>query len=197
MPRQPKRLTKSQTTKITSMLGIGGTRSMAADYARCHQATIRAWMRRDPEFANQVIQAELRSERSFLNVIHEAGKDPKQWRAAAWALERLYPERYARRASNTMTDEQVQQLIAEIAEAICNELPKKYRQRVFCRLADFETNYRSHIGTKHHVNGAKARRKPKRRNGGNRSRSIQRTTGRSGDRPDEVESAELVQGAPS
>ena len=60
------------------MLRLGGTRSMAADYARCHSATMRAEMRRDPEFANQVIQAELRNEKSFLKVIHEAGKDAKQ-----------------------------------------------------------------------------------------------------------------------
>ena len=163
MSRHLKRLTSAQRNKIKSMLNIGGDRSMAAGYARCHPATIRAEMRRDPEFANQVTQAELRNESSFLKVIHKAGKDPKQWRAAAWALERLYPERYARRKGNTLTEEQVQQLIAEMAEIVASELPAKYRQRVFARLADLQSNYRSHAGAEDvPVKATKAERKPKR-----------------------------------
>lgn len=147
------------------MLRLGATRTMAATYARCHPATIRAEMRRDPSFANQIAQSELRSETSFLKVIHAAGKDPKQWRAAAWALERMYPERYARRKGNTLTEEQVQQLVAEMAEIVASELPiTKYRQRIFNRLADLQTNYKSHIGAERHAaDSTKAGRKPIRR----------------------------------
>jgi hypothetical protein len=178
MPRRPKHLTKTQRSKITSILGLGLPRSMAGDYARCHVATIRAEMRRDPEFANQVIQAELRSESSFLKVIHKAGKDAKQWRAAAWALERLYPERYARRNENTLTEEQVHQLIAEIVEMVASELPTKYRQRVFARVADLQTNYRSHLGAKNHASSStKAKRKPTTQTGGKLPRPREATIG--------------------
>jgi hypothetical protein len=186
MPRRTKRLTKTQRNKITSMLNIGGDRSMAAGYARCHPATIRAEMRRDAEFANQVTQAELRNESSFLKVIHQAGKDPKQWRAAAWALERLYPERYARRKGNTLTEEQVSQLIAEMAEIVASELPQRYRQRVFARLADLQTNYRSHIGVDDHDGRTNEKRKPKRRLCRKLPKTNEATTGES-HKPDRTE----------
>jgi hypothetical protein len=172
MPRRPKRLTEAQRTKITTMLRLGGDRSMAADYARCHSATLRAEMRRDPEFANQVIQAELRNESSFLRVIQEAGKDPKQWRAAAWALERLYPERYARRPGNTLTAEQVHQLMSEVTEIVASELAKTDRQRVSARLADLETNYRSHFGADDDSHWSKkGSQTPARRGGRKRAQS--------------------------
>jgi len=156
MPRRPNRLTEAQKNRIVNMLRIGGTRTMAASFACCHPATIRAEMRRDPSFANQVVQSELRNERSFLKVIHAAGNDPKQWRAAAWALERLYPERYARRKANTFTEEQVHEIVSEMAEIVATELPiPKFRDRIMARFKELYTNYTAYMEAKPNVATAK------------------------------------------
>ena len=72
----------------------------------------------------------------MLRVIREAASDPKQWRAAAWALERIYPNRYAKRRTGTLTLGQVHELVAEVSEIVAAELPvPKFRQRIFDRLA--------------------------------------------------------------
>ena len=54
-----------------------------------------------------------------------AAQDPKQWRAAAWALERLYPERYGRRKPGTITHEQLFQLIAGLRKQLAGGRRKR------------------------------------------------------------------------
>lgn len=76
------------------MLALGATRRSAAEFADCRRLDLEAELKRDPAFKLQVQQSELRPEIQLLRALVEAARDPKQWRAAAWALERLYPERY-------------------------------------------------------------------------------------------------------
>ena len=77
----------------------GGTRTMAADMqAGCSLAHRRPVPRSDRAFARElaqglVVECEIRCLRSLSN----AAQDPTQWQAAAWMLERLWPERYGRR----------------------------------------------------------------------------------------------------
>jgi lysophospholipase L1-like esterase len=136
MPRKPLRLTDQQMNDICDMLATGSSRSTAAQFAGCHPATMRAEMRRNPTFAHRVAQAELKLEAQLLRTIRHAASDPKQWRAAAWALERIYPNRYAKRRSNTLTVDQVHEVISEVSEIVAAELPvPKFRQPIFDRLA--------------------------------------------------------------
>jgi hypothetical protein len=145
---KPVRLTAEQKDQICAILSMGATRSMAAQYAGCHHATLRAEIRRDPDFSRRVIHSELKLESVCLRNIREAASDPKQWRAAAWALERVYPNRYARRKASTITTDQANELVAEFNEIIASELPvPKFRQRIFDRLALLYTNIQ--INTAH------------------------------------------------
>jgi hypothetical protein len=137
MPHKPRRLTDRQIHDICEMLSSGASRPTAAQFAGCHPATMRAEMRRNPDFANRVLQAELNLESTMLRAIRSvAEQDPKQWRAAAWALERIYPNRYAKRRTNTLTVDQVHEFISEVTEIIASELPvPRFRERIFHRLA--------------------------------------------------------------
>jgi hypothetical protein len=116
------------------MLSMGGTRGMAACVANCHPATLRAEMRRDPEFANRVEQCETKLESICLKTLREASSDTKHWRAAAWTLERLYPNRYGKRKCDTITFEQARHFMVRALEIVSAELPvKKFRKRIFDR----------------------------------------------------------------
>jgi hypothetical protein len=136
MSYKPRRLTDRQMNDICEMLATGSSRPTAARFAACHPATMRAEMRRNPDFAHRVTQAELKLEAIMLRAIREAASEPKQWRAAAWALERIYPNRYAKRRTNSLTMDQVHELVSEVSEIVASELPvPKFRQRIFDRLA--------------------------------------------------------------
>jgi hypothetical protein len=110
---------------------------MAAQYVGCHVETIRQAARRDPEFAEQLRKAEIGPELTFLRNIQQASKDPKQWRASAWALERLYPDRYGRRPPNSITPEQLAEVIREMGTIVVGEVrAKPFRERVLTRLSE-------------------------------------------------------------
>jgi hypothetical protein len=130
-------LDETKRREVCAILAVGGTRLMAASYVGCAPATIRSRAVRDPEFAEQLRKSELSAEITFLKSIQAAVGDVKQWRAAAWALERLFPERYARRAPDSITIEQMTEIIKALAGIIVGEIPgKKLRQRVLARLGE-------------------------------------------------------------
>jgi hypothetical protein len=109
---------------------------MAARIANCHPATLRAEMRRDREFANRVEQCETKLESLCMKTLREASSDTKHWRAAAWTLERLYPNRYGKRKSDTVTVDEARQVMVQVYEIVSAELPvKKFRKRIFDRLS--------------------------------------------------------------
>jgi hypothetical protein len=129
------KLNETKRREICSILAVGGTRAMAATYVGCVTATIRTTAQRLPEFAQQLRKAELGPEITFLKSIQAAAGDVKHWRAAAWALERMFPERYARRPPDTITVEQMTEVIKTLAEIIMGEVPaKQYRRRLLARL---------------------------------------------------------------
>ena len=129
-------LDETKRREVCAILAVGGTRLMAASYVGCCTRTIRRTALRDVEFAEQLRKAELGPEITFLKSIQAAAADVKQWRAAAWALERLFPERYARRPPDTITIEQMTEIIKALADIIVGEIPAKpYRRRVLARIA--------------------------------------------------------------
>ena len=131
------KLDETKKREVFAILTVGGTRFMAAQYVGCHVETIRNTALRDPGFADQLRKAELGPELTFLRNIQLASKDPKQWRASAWALERLYPERYGRRPANSITPEQLAEVIREMGTVVVGEVPvKRFREQVLTRLGD-------------------------------------------------------------
>jgi hypothetical protein len=130
------RLDETKQREVCAILAVGGTRRMAAHYVGCHPETIRRRALREPEFAAQLRRAEVTPEITLLRSIQAAAADPKQWRAAAWALERLYPDRYAARGPRTIGLDQMKQIVEQLANVVLSEVPvKQYRGRILKRLA--------------------------------------------------------------
>lgn len=123
--------------EVFAILNVGGTRLMAAEYVGCHVETIRKAAIRDRAFAKQLRRAELGPELTFLRNIQQASKDPRQWRASAWALERLYPDRYGRRPPKSITPEQLAEVVREMGAIVVGQIPvKRFRDEVLIRLSE-------------------------------------------------------------
>jgi hypothetical protein len=117
---QRTKLDEFKKREIAAILAVGGSRATAAKYVRCAPHTIRRTAQRDPAFAAQLKRAEAQLEVVHLTNIETAGR--KNWRASAWLLERMFPERFGRRAGAALTDERLSELLGQFADAVCSEV---------------------------------------------------------------------------
>ena len=132
--RQPV-LDEIKQREILAILTVGCSRRAAARYVGCAVSTIQNTAERDQRFAEKLRRAENQHELTYLRNIQQAAKKPQYWRAAAWVLERVFPEKYARRGPEVITVDQIRQVLAQFAEIIVVEVPvAKYRQKILSRL---------------------------------------------------------------
>lgn len=95
MARRTKR-TKATRERILKALRLGATYELAARYGGIHYDTLNEWRKDDPEFSEAIEKAEGDAATSWLERIETAANEGN-WQAAAWKLERRYPESYGRR----------------------------------------------------------------------------------------------------
>ncbi len=86
--------TPETVQKIVEALRVGATHDLALHYAGVGKSAFYQWMQDKPGFEAMVRQAEGEAAVSWLTVIEQAAA--KNWQAAAWKLERRYPEMYGR-----------------------------------------------------------------------------------------------------
>jgi hypothetical protein len=108
---------------ICLILSLGGTRQMAAHYIGCTVRTIRNAAKSDLAFADKLAKTEISPEVKFLKNIIDATNDSKNWRAATWALERMYPERYARRRPETIPVAQLRDVVDYLVKMAMEQAP--------------------------------------------------------------------------
>jgi hypothetical protein len=122
---------------IVALLTVGCSQRVIARYVGCARETIRQTTARDEKFAAKVRDARCNAEVGLLRYIRNAAKKEQYWRAAAWMLERGYPDRYARRGPEVITIDQIAALLAHFCQIIVDEVPvAKYRQNILRRLND-------------------------------------------------------------
>jgi hypothetical protein len=130
-------LDNTKQSEIVAILSVGCSQRIAARYVGCAPATIRRTAARDATFAGRLRKAACNAEVGLLQQIRNAAKKEQYWRAAAWALERVYPQRYARRGPDVITVEQIAAVLAEFAKILSEEVPvDRYRKRLLKRLSD-------------------------------------------------------------
>lgn len=99
---RPTKLTPETTSKIVEAISIGATYKLACDYANIAYNTFNEWMKageqeetgKKREFYDAVTRAEGAAAVRLLAKIEAAAKE--DWRAAAWKLERRYPQSFGR-----------------------------------------------------------------------------------------------------
>lgn len=140
-PENPRRILDAvKKREICAIVAMGCSRAIAARYVGCHPITIRRTTLYDEEFAAALEQAESQHEVVHLSYINKAAKDGRNWRAAAWTLERKYPSRYGNNPPHLFTIEQVSHVLEQFAEMMLAEIPDTEQQnRILSRLADLTT----------------------------------------------------------
>lgn len=115
MPRKPIELDDARRRRLLSALEVGATLELAARAAGVSAATLKRWRNCDEEIA----QAEARGAVRALETISAAasGAHPGQWQAAAWLLERRYPDSYARRPPRADDASELEAVIGWLNEA--------------------------------------------------------------------------------
>ena len=89
-------LSDEQRRQILAVLRIGGDRETAVRVVGQTKASLQTALVNDPQFAQDVRQAEAAAKLIHMQNIHNAAQDPRDWRASQWWLERRYPARFAR-----------------------------------------------------------------------------------------------------
>jgi hypothetical protein len=130
-------LDDAKRREIVAILSVGCSQRTAAKYVGCTVQTIHRTALRDAKFAEKLRQAKCGAEIGLLKNIRNAAKKEQYWRAAAWALERGFPEKYCRRGPDVITVEQISHLLGQFTDIIVAEIPvPRYRKRIIKRLED-------------------------------------------------------------
>jgi len=99
---RPRSITGEKKEKLLEYLSLGMSRKMAGKALGFSHTTIADEAKRNPEFSAQLDQAEGKGVAENLDTIKKASRS--DWKAAAWMLERKYPEEYGRTTKHAMTD---------------------------------------------------------------------------------------------
>ena len=113
---RPETLDEFKIGRIVGLISVGASRRAAARSVGCHVSTISRRIARDPNFARRMMDAETLCQTRPMQAMHLALE--KNWRAAAWLLERLQPEQFAKRAPKTYTLVQVREVVDRILEEV-------------------------------------------------------------------------------
>ena len=97
-PGRPARLDDQAKAQILAMIAVGCSRARAARFIGVRSSTLSKLIKRDPDFADELKQAEKTREMDALTSIKRAGA--QSWRTAAWLLERIQPRLYGRPSAN-------------------------------------------------------------------------------------------------
>jgi hypothetical protein len=102
--------------EICALVAGGCGLREAADYVHCSVNTIRREAERNPDFAAQLHHSESHAQLTPLKAMQRAADT--HWRAAAWMLERAFPNRFCRPEAIGFSERQARKLMKEIFEGI-------------------------------------------------------------------------------
>lgn len=136
---RPSKLTQAVKTTVIDALESGLGPSQAAQLAGISSGTLSEWVRRGEgrddrpaslefaKFAKDVTRAIAASESALISRIHAATE--KDWRAAAWLLERRWPDRWA----NT---HRIEMRLQEELDAILDKLQASLDSELYERVLE-------------------------------------------------------------
>lgn len=111
---RPTKYTPETVQKLTQAIELGATYELAASYAGISYTTFNDWNQHKPQFAQAIKEAEGRAAVKWLAKIEAAAA--KSWQAAAWKLERRYPDKYGRTIQDHNVNVRREDIIQEVAQ---------------------------------------------------------------------------------
>jgi hypothetical protein len=109
-------LNENQRQQVIAFVSLGCSQVTAARMANCSLADVEETISRHPELLRELVQAGCQIESLALKAIEEASA--KNYRAACWLLERLYPERYAPRKASATNQQDVLGFLSNVATLV-------------------------------------------------------------------------------
>ena len=88
---------KAQQEGLLKAVAEGNTYEVSCRVMKISHNTFQSWRETDPTFQAKVEQAQAKAISGNLAVIQQAAQSGKHWQAAAWWLERKYPQDWALR----------------------------------------------------------------------------------------------------
>lgn len=140
---RPRILDETRRREICALVAGGCSLREAARYVHCGINTIRRELERNSEFSEALRHSQMYAQMSPLRAMQQAVAT--HWRAAAWMLERAYPDRFGRRDPAAFNARQARSLMSEILDVVSGEiLDPLVRERIEKRLrATFEYTIRT------------------------------------------------------
>lgn len=92
---RPTKYNEDTAKKLCNAIRLGATYKLACDFAGISEDTFANWRKRYADFSERIKQAEGQGVIGWLAKIEEAANGGA-WQAAAWKLERRYPQLYGR-----------------------------------------------------------------------------------------------------
>lgn len=115
---RPSKYTPETVDKILKALAVGAPYTHACNYAGIGFDAFNEWRAKYPEFSESIKEAEGRAVTGWLAKIEKAASDGN-WQAAAWKLERRYPQEFGRQDKVTIDvhaiDAEIEQRLALMA----------------------------------------------------------------------------------
>ena len=113
---RPPALDDTKKKLIAKLVRLGSSRRAAAKHVDCSPSTITRTARRDERFRHELEKAESDFELMLVGRIQQAASESRNWRAAAWLLERKLPNRYRPRRPDVVTPEQMEEMLTTLAD---------------------------------------------------------------------------------
>lgn len=134
---RPRALDNAKRREICVLIAAGYPMVIVAEHVGCSRRTIRRELERNPQFEESFRRAKIAGELEPLSTIRKAASS--NWRAAAWYLERLNPQRFGKRNPVMVRPDEVQEtinsLMLEVLESIKQEPLRGLLMRKLMRVA--------------------------------------------------------------
>ncbi len=122
---RPRALDDAKRREICALVAGGCGLREAARYVRCNIYTIRREAERNPEFDERLRSSETYAQLSPLRAMQHAVST--HWRAAAWMLERAFPNRFAKPDPGAFGPRQARELLNEALSVISSEVSDPFK----------------------------------------------------------------------
>lgn len=132
---RPRALDETKRREICALVSTGCSLEGAARYVGCVASTIRREANRNPQFNDALRRASFTAVITPLQAMREFAK--KYWRAAAWLLERIDPQRFGKQNVRYLKPEDLTNFLQMVGDLLKDEVrDPNTTQRVLSKLAE-------------------------------------------------------------
>ena len=130
---RPRVLDDDKRNQVCGLVASGCGMGHAARHVGCSARTVRREALRNPAFGEKLRRAQLSAQLQPMSALRSAAS--KDWRAAAWLLERTHPDEFARRDPASLSTDSLSAAVDNLLEAIIEEVDDPAaRTRVYRRI---------------------------------------------------------------